>query len=64
MPSALKQSPANRRAWYLSPAIVSAFGTIVFDTSPIIARRDSGRSSGGTPQLSLSFTRSRSIGTL
>src|SRR3954453_21677075 len=44
MPSARKQSPANRRAWYLRPAIVSAFGTIVFDTSPIIASRDSGRS--------------------
>ena len=41
MPSARKQSPAKRRAWYLSPAIVSAFGTIVFDTRPIIARRES-----------------------
>ena len=63
IPSARKQSPTKRRAWYFSPAIVSAFGTIVLETRPIIARRESGRSSGGTPQFSLSRTRSRSIGT-
>jgi hypothetical protein len=48
---------------YLSPAIVSPFGTTVLALMPIIARRESGRSSGGTPQLVLSTIRSRCTGT-
>src|SRR3954465_15334096 len=52
--SALAQSPTKRRASYLSPAIVSAFGTTVLEISPIVQRRESGLSSGGTPQFVLS----------
>ncbi len=48
---------------YLRPAIVSPFGTTVFAFSPIMQRRESSRSSGGTPQLVFSLIRSRSTGT-
>src|SRR3954447_5700053 len=63
-PSARWQSPTKRRASYLRPAIVSAFGTTVFEISPIAARRESGRSSGGTPQFDFSLIFSLSTGTL
>src|SRR5919112_5732243 len=63
-PSARKQSPTKRRASYFSPAIVSAFGTTVFELRPIAARRESGRSSGGTPQFDFSLIFSCSTGTL
>ena len=44
---------------YLRPAIVSPLGTTVFALMPIMARRESSRSSGGTPQFVLSTIRSR-----
>ena len=56
--SALTQSPTKRRPWYLRPLIVSAFGTTVFEIRPMAQRRESGRSSGGMPQLVLSRMRS------
>src|SRR3954452_19434907 len=62
--SARWQSPTKRRAWYFRPAIVSAFGTTVFEIRPIAQSRESGRSSGGTPQLVLSLIFSFSTGTL
>src|SRR4051812_9593058 len=62
--SARAQSATKRRASYLSPAIVSAFGTTVFEISPIAHSRESGRSSGGMPQLVLSRIFSLYTGTL
>src|SRR3954471_12562886 len=62
--SARAQSPTKRRASYLRPAIVSAFGTTVFEISPIAHSRESGRSSGGMPQLVLSRIFSLYTGTL
>ena len=63
MPSARAQSPTKRREMYLSPAIVSPFGTTVLALMPIMQRRESSRSSGGTPQFVLSTIRSRWTGT-
>src|SRR3954452_2886456 len=62
--SARAQSPTKRRASYLRPAIVSAFGTTVFEIRPIVQRRESGLSSGGTPQFVFSRMRSWYTGTL
>src|SRR3954465_11549294 len=62
--SARAQSETKRRASYLRPAIVSAFGTTVFEISPIAQSRESGRSSGGAPQLVLSRIFSLYTGTL
>src|SRR3954464_15240279 len=56
--SARAQSDTKRRASYLRPAIVSAFGTTVFEISPIAHSRESGRSSGGIPQFVFSRIRS------
>src|SRR3954454_12317835 len=56
--SARAQSATKRRASYFRPAIVSAFGTTVFEISPIAQRRESGLSSGGTPQFVFSRIRS------
>ena len=49
--SARTTSPTNRRATYFVPAMVSPFGTTVFASRPFRQSRESGRSSGGTPQF-------------
>jgi hypothetical protein len=61
--SARAASATKRRDTYLVPAIVSALGTTLFAVSPLRHRRDSGSSSGGTPQLVFSRMRSCSTGT-
>src|SRR3954453_11838074 len=56
--SARAQAETKGRASYLRPAIVSAFGTTVFEISPIAQILESGQSSGGMPQFVLSRMRS------
>src|SRR3954452_25421093 len=56
--SARARSERKRRASYVRPAIVSAFGTTVFEISRIAQSRESGGSSGGMPHFVLSRIRS------